>query len=88
MAPPLSGKYTPWTHLRRLRLDAGMTRPELANRVGCSYEQLCRIEQGRGSPSDRLVMRLAKIFGELPSVLHSTSPPVPVPAREAAELAS
>lgn len=54
--------YLRWTYLQDLRLDAGLTREALARELGVGYVWLCRVEQGRNRPGDKLLIALAEHF--------------------------
>ena len=51
------------------RLDADITRHELASRVGCSASNIQKIEHGRGAPSIPLLFRIAESIGVPASML-------------------
>lgn len=48
--------------LRELRLEAGMTQMELAEKVGIQQREITRIENGKGNPTLRTIMRLLLAF--------------------------
>ena len=49
-------------HLKRQRVERGMTQEELAERVGVTRQTILSIERGRYSPSIELALRLARLF--------------------------
>jgi transcriptional regulator with XRE-family HTH domain len=54
--------------LRRLRLDAGLTQPELAARAGVSVWVISRAEQG-ATPRPAAQLAIARVFELRPSDL-------------------
>lgn len=50
-----------WT-LRELRLEAGMTQMQLAEKVGIQQREITRIENGNGNPTLRTMTRLLLAF--------------------------
>jgi transcriptional regulator with XRE-family HTH domain len=50
-------------HLRRLRLEPGVSRAELARRAGVPVSTLRNWENDRGSPTAPAFLRLAKALG-------------------------
>ena len=52
-----------WT-LRELRLEAGMTQMQLAEKVGIQQREITRIENGNGNPTLRTITRLLLAFGK------------------------
>lgn len=54
--------YPRWTYLEDLRLGADLTREALAAELGVGYLHMCRVEQGRNKPGDKLLIDLAKHF--------------------------
>ena len=55
--------------VRRQRLAMEMTQRELAQRVGVGVPHISKIEAGRESPSDGLLVRLAEVFDVDPDEL-------------------
>lgn len=54
-------------NVRRLRAEMGMSKSELAGRLGVSLGQVYHIELGESSPSMEVYAKLVEIFGgELP----------------------
>ena len=51
------------TRLRRLRIDAGLSRAEACERLQVSGNYLSQLERGAVHPSDRLLRRLQRAFG-------------------------
>lgn len=49
--------------LRALRLAAGLTQKQLADRVGMHYQNLARLERGTRGPSWETVLKLADALG-------------------------
>jgi transcriptional regulator with XRE-family HTH domain len=49
--------------LRQLRLDAGLTQQELADRVGIGVEYVSRLENGHRGARWHTVMRLLRALG-------------------------
>lgn len=64
--------HRPGACLERLRCDAGLTRPELATRIGYSRMQLWWVETGKGKPGERLIWALADVYGIRRSELADT----------------
>ena len=60
--PRTRRNYPKWTHLEDLRLGADLTREDLAKEMGVTYLYMCRVEQGRNRPGDKLLIDLAKRF--------------------------
>ena len=50
--------------LKRIREDCGMTRKEVAEKVGLSERAIAQYEQGTRSPSIDTVLVLAHLYGE------------------------
>lgn len=48
--------------VEKLRLKAGMTQVELAEKVGVTRQTIIAIEKGDYTPSVALALRLAKVF--------------------------
>jgi len=51
--------------LKKVRLKKGITRAELARRVGCTYLNVWFWETGRHYPRGHVLVRLFEIFPEL-----------------------
>ena len=51
------------TKVRQLRVAAGLTQQQLAERVHVSARTIISIEKGQYSPSLMLSYRMAKVFG-------------------------
>lgn len=51
--------------LRTIRLKKGMTRAELARKIGCSYLNVWFWETGRHYPRGPVLVRLFEMFPEL-----------------------
>ncbi|NEB00589.1 helix-turn-helix transcriptional regulator [Streptomyces sp. SID13726] len=49
--------------VRRKRVQAGLPQNQVAERVGISAAQLCRIEKGKSGASAPVLLRLAEEFG-------------------------
>lgn len=50
-------------HLRKLRLDRGMTQEQVAQRLGVTRQALSSYESGRTRPDIDTLMRLSEIYG-------------------------
>ena len=50
--------------VRELRVQAGLTQEEIADRVGVSRQTIISIESGRYNPSILLAHKLARLFSE------------------------
>jgi len=59
----LESEFALATALIRARADAGLTREELAERMGTRQEAIARWEGGKVMPSTRTLARLAKATG-------------------------
>src|SRR5690349_6249108 len=55
------------SHLKRLRMEQGLTQAELAKRAGCSEVMISRYENQRAQPSARIMDRLKSALGFLAS---------------------
>ena len=55
--------------LRELRLDAGYSQAELAERAGLTREAISLLETGKRNPYPRTVRKLAGVLGVDPSEL-------------------
>ena len=51
------------TKVRQLRVAAGLTQQQLAERVHVSARTIISIEKGQDSPSLMLAYRMARVFG-------------------------
>ena len=51
------------TKVRQLRVAAGLTQQQLAERVHVSARTIISIEKGQYSPSMMLAYRMARVFG-------------------------
>lgn len=51
------------TKVRQLRMAAGLTQQQLAERVHVSARTIISIEKGQYSPSLMLAYRMARVFG-------------------------
>ena len=51
------------TRVKKLRIAAGMTQQQLAERVHVSSRTIISIEKGQYSPSLMLAYRMAQVFG-------------------------
>ena len=51
------------TKVRQLRVAAGLTKQQLAERVHVSARTIISIEKGQYSPSLMLAYRMARVFG-------------------------
>ena len=51
------------TKVRQLRVEAGLTQQQLAERVHVSARTIISIEKGQYSPSLMLAYRMARVFG-------------------------
>jgi len=64
--------------LEEKRLDAGLSRSQLAEKIGCDPQSLYRWEKGKRSPDSRILIALADVFGcsvdELLGRAFSTNP--------------
>ena len=49
-------------YLEQLRMDAGFTQQELADRVNVSRQTIISLENGRYNPSITLAFRLSRLF--------------------------
>lgn len=67
--PSQSTKSKPRACLERLRYDAGLTLPELAQRVGYSHSHIVKVVNGRTDPGEKLIWALADVFGQRRSEL-------------------
>lgn len=54
--------HKPGAYLERLRCDAGLSRPELATRIGYTRAHLWWVETGKGKPGERLIWALADVY--------------------------
>lgn len=61
MAERAKGKIV--NSIRELRLKAGLTQAELADRVGATRQTIIAIEAGKYAPSLELAFRIALEFG-------------------------
>ena len=50
-------------HLKKLRLEAGLTQSELSNKLGCTMQYYNMIENGKKIPSVQLSKKIASILG-------------------------
>lgn len=50
--------------LRDLRIEAGLTQMQLAEKVGIQQREITRIENGNGNPTLRTITRLLLAFGK------------------------
>lgn len=50
-------------NIRSLRSGAGMTQPDLANKLGVAVNTVSRWEKGESIPRPRYIKRMAEIFG-------------------------
>jgi transcriptional regulator with XRE-family HTH domain len=50
-------------HLRMVRIDAGLSQPQLANKAGIELSQISRIELGKTDPTMSTVSIIAKALG-------------------------
>lgn len=50
------------TRIKRERLAREMTQRQLADRVGVGVPHVSKVEAGRESPSDDLLMKIAQVF--------------------------
>ena len=57
--------------IEELRLAAGLTRAQLAERIGVHYQTIGYIERGEYSPSLVLALQIAKVLGEPIGVVFS-----------------
>lgn len=57
-----SKEYLPMTSLKWLRIQAGMTQKDLAEKIGVSYLQICNYETGRSRPRQKILARIAKVL--------------------------
>lgn len=48
--------------IKRERLDAGLTQRELADRIGVGVPHVSKVEAGRESPSDDLLVKIADVL--------------------------
>ena len=55
--------------LRELRLDAGYSQAELAERAGLTREAISLLETGKRNPYPRTVRKLAGVLGVTPREL-------------------
>jgi len=55
--------------LTTLRTAKGWSQEDLGDKVGCSEVYVNRLEHGRQSPTFRLIVALAQVFGLRPSQL-------------------
>lgn len=55
--------FTVSDRIRKARTVAGMTRPELAQALGCAQSTLIRLELGYGRPSRRDVLAVSAVTG-------------------------
>jgi len=72
-------------HLKSLRQKAGLAVPEAARRAGISAPYLYQVEDGRRSPSARVLVRLAGVYRvPVEDLLRKAGllPPVLVPGNE------
>ncbi len=56
--------FTLGWQLREMRIEAGMTQTELAEKVGIQQREITRIENGNGNPTLRTMTRLLLAFGK------------------------
>lgn len=67
--------------LRRLRLDAGLTQQELADRVGIGVEYVSRLENGHRGARWHTVMRLVRALdatlGDLTAAIEANDDTTP-----------
>jgi molybdate-binding protein/DNA-binding XRE family transcriptional regulator len=56
-------KETVSSHLRRIRLDRGLSQAQLADRVSVSRQTVNAIETGKYAPATELSLRLAQVLG-------------------------
>lgn len=50
-------------NVRAARAGKGLTQGQLAERVGCSWETISRIERGKNPPTVAILYSIAKILG-------------------------
>lgn len=50
-------------NVKRLRLAAGLSQTELAQKVSVSIPMICQIERGTKAPSLQLAMEIAAVLG-------------------------
>ena len=60
--------------LRHLRAMAKLSQRELADRAGCSPNEISRYERGDIAPREERVIMLAKALGAKPESLHADGP--------------
>lgn len=70
-------QYTPWRHLIRLRMRAGMRKQDLAEAAGLSLPYIYDLERGRRRASDENIFKLAELFDVDAADLGDSRPPVP-----------
>ena len=62
---PDSSPTSPWTfgeNIRHVRQGAMMAQDELAGFIGVSPQEVCDIELGRRTPSDKVIDSIAKVL--------------------------
>lgn len=62
-----SGIMPEGPELRRLRESRGFTRPQVAERAGCSVPHLCFIEKGQRNPTEPIVAAYQSLPEEGPT---------------------
>lgn len=60
--------------LRELRLEAGMTQVQLAEKVGIQQREITRIENGNGNPTLRTITRLLLAFNKNVAIVDYNRP--------------
>ena len=63
-----------YNRLALLRTDAGLSRQQLADKVGVNYQTIGFIERGDYNPSLELAFRIAEVFGVELLVVFSDKP--------------
>lgn len=61
-------------HIKNLRIKAGMTQTQLANKLGVTYQQVCKFEGGINKWSISRITEVAKLFGVPVSSIVETEP--------------
>lgn len=51
------------THVRELRLQAGLSQQALARQLGTTQSAVARLEAGRQNPTISTLVKLAEVFG-------------------------
>ena len=60
--------------LRELRLEAGLTQMQLAEKVGIQQREITRIENGNGNPTLRTITRLLLAFSKNIAIVDDKRP--------------